>query len=321
MEVLLRPVRALCAAVVLGVTTLAGCGQSGTSTTSTTTSTTTTPDKPVAVAAGNGTVTIPATPKRIVVLSPTATEILFAIGAGSQVVAVDDQSTYPANAPKTKLSGFKPNAEAVIGYRPDLVVLSNDTDGIVKALEKVKIPVLLEPAAVHLDDAYDQITDLGAATRHATEAAKVTGDMRQEIDATVKATPRSAGLTYYYELTNDLYTVTSKTFIGQVYGLFGVTNIADKADKQQSGYPQLSAEYLVKADPDLIFLADTKCCGQSAATVAKRPGWQDLTAVRDGGVVPLDDDIASRWGPRLVDLVKAVGAAVQKASPQPSMTP
>ena len=315
----MRPVRALCAAVVLGVTTLAGCGQSGTSTT------TTTPDKPVAVTAGNGTVTIPATPKRIVVLSPTATEMLFAIGAGSQVVAVDDQSTYPANAPKTKLSGFKPNAEAVIGYRPDLVVLSNDTDGIVKALEKVKIPVLLEPAAVKLDDAYDQITDLGAATRHAAEATKVTGDMRREIDATVKATPRGAGLTYYYELTGDLFTVTSKTFIGQVYGLFGVTNVADKADKQQSGYPQLSAEYLLKADPDLIFLADTKCCGQSAATVANRPGWKDLAAVRDGGVVPLDDDIASRWGPRLVDLVKAVGAAVQKASArssaQPSKTP
>jgi cobalamin transport system substrate-binding protein len=318
----LRPVRALCAAVVLGVMTLAGCGQSGTPNTTTAT---TTPDAPVTVTAGNGTITIPATPKRIVVLSPTATEALFAIGAGGQVVAVDDQSNVPATAPKTKLSGFKPNAEAVIGYRPDLVVLSNDTDGIVKALEKVKIPVLLEPAAVKIDDAYDQIADLGTATRHVAEATKVAGDMRRQIDATVRATPRGTGLTYYYELTNDLYTVTSKTFIGQVYGLFGVTNIADKADKQGSGYPQLSPEYLLKADPDLIFLADTKCCGQSAATVAKRPGWKDLTAVRAGGVVPLDDDVASRWGPRLVDLVKAVGAAVRnasaRASAQPSMTP
>jgi ABC-type Fe3+-hydroxamate transport system substrate-binding protein len=309
----LRPVRALCAAVLLGVMTLAGCGRSETPNTTAATNT------PVAVTAGNGTISIPATPKRIVVLSPTATETLFAIGAGAQVVAVDDQSTYPATAPKTKLSGFKPNAEAVIGYRPDLVVLSNDTDGIVKALEKVKIPVLLEPAAVKIDEAYDQIADLGAATRHVPEAAKVVDGMRRQIDATVKATPRGTGLTYYYELTNDLYTVTSKTFIGQVYGLFGVTNIADKADKQQSGYPQLSAEYLLKSDPDLIFLADTKCCGQSAATVAKRPGWKELTAVRGGGVVGLDDDVASRWGPRLVDLVNAVGAAVRKASAQPSM--
>ncbi|MGH3389374.1 MAG: ABC transporter substrate-binding protein [Actinomadura sp.] len=310
----MRPVRALCAAVVLGVMTLAGCGQSDAPNTTASRP----PDAAVTVTAGNGAVNIPTTPKRIVVLSPTATEILFAIGAGTQVIAVDDQSTFPATAPKTKLSGFKPNAEAVIGYRPDLVVLSNDTDGIVKALEKVQIPVLLEPAAVKLDDAYDQIADLGAATRHVTEATKVADDMRRQIDATVKATPRGPGLTYYYELTNDLYTVTSKTFIGQVYGLFGVTNIADKADKQGSGYPQLSAEYLLKADPDMIFLADTKCCGQSAATVAKRPGWKDLTAVRDGGVVPLDDDIASRWGPRLVDLVKAVGAAVQKTAAQPS---
>jgi cobalamin transport system substrate-binding protein len=317
MEVLLRPVRALCAAVVLGVMMLAGCGQSGTPNTTTAT----TPDAPVTVTAGNGTITIPATPKRIVVLSPTATEVLFAIGAGKQVIAVDDQSSFPATAPKTKLSGFKPNVEAVIGYRPDLVVLSNDTDGIVKALEKVKIPVLLEPAAVKIEDSYDQIADLGTATRHVAEATKVAGDMRRQIDATVKATPRGAGLTYYYELTGDLYTVTSKTFIGQVYGLFGVTNIADKADKQGSGYPQLSPEYVLKADPDLIFLADTKCCGESAATVAKRPGFKELTAVRDGGVVPLDDDIASRWGPRLVDLVKAVGTAVRNASSQASAQP
>lgn len=288
--------------------TLAGCGRSDTPSTSPAR------EAPVVVDAGNGKITIPGRPKRIVALSPTATEILFAIGAGPQVVAVDDQSDHPANAPKTDLSGFKPNAEAVIGYKPDLVVLASDIGGIVKTLEKVGIPVLLEPSAVQIEDAYDQIADLGKATGHAGEAGKTAQDMRQQIEATVKATPPGKGLTYYHELSESRHSASSKTFIGQVYGLFGLENIADRADKQGDGYPQLSPEYLLKADPDLVFLADTKCCGQSEATVAKRTGWSALSAVKNDNVVPLDDDVASRWGPRLVELVKAVGAAVQRAA-------
>ncbi|XVQ08510.1 ABC transporter substrate-binding protein [Spirillospora sp. CA-255316] len=306
----MRPLRALGAALLLGVVTLAaGCGSgdgdaggpagSG--------------GGAVTVQAANGAVTVPATPKRIVSLSPTHTETLYAIGAGAQVVAVDEYSNHPANAPRTKLSGFKPNAEAIIGHKPDLVVLSDDMDGIVKALEKVKVPVLLEPSATKLDEAYDEILDLGTATGHAAEAKRLTDDMRTRIQRTVAASTKGKGLTYYHELDNQLHTVTSKTFIGQVYGLFGLENIADKAEKAAGGYPQLSREYLVKSDPDLVFLGDTKCCGQNAAAIAKRPGWQDLTSVKKGGVVELDDDIASRWGPRLPEFVQAIGDAVQKS--------
>ncbi|MBC6470355.1 helical backbone metal receptor [Actinomadura alba] len=307
----MRPVRAVCALLVLCVMTLSGCGRSDTSDTAAGPAARATP---VVIDAGNGKITIPATPKRIVALSPTATEILFAIGAGPQVVAVDDQSNHPANAPKSKLSGFKPNAEAVIGHKPDLVVLASDIGGIVKDLEKVGIPVLLEPSAVKIEDTYDQIADLGRATGHAGAATTLAQGMRQQIEATVKAAPQAGGLTYYHELGESLHSATSKTFIGQVYALFGLRNIADRADERGDGYPQLSPEYLLKADPDLIFLADTKCCGQSADTVAGRTGWDGLAAVKNENVVPLDDDVASRWGPRLVDLVKAVGAAVQKAA-------
>ena len=93
-----------------------------------------------------------------------------------------------------------------------------------------------------------------------------------------------------------------------MYGLFGLANVADPADADGSawGYPQLSDEYLVDADPDVIFLADTLCCAQSAETVAARPGWDQLTAVQTGRVVELSDDIASRWGPRLVDFIAAI---------------
>ncbi|GAA2285817.1 ABC transporter substrate-binding protein [Actinomadura sp. NPDC048955] len=303
----MRPVRTLGAVMAIGVVTLAAAcggddGKSGG-----------TPDgKAVTVQAANGAVNVPAKPKRIVSLSPTHTETLFAIGAGPQVVAVDDYSNYPAGTPRTKLSGFKPNAEAIIAHKPDLVVLSDDMDGIVKSLEKVKVPVLLEPAAKNLDEAYDEIGDLGKATGHEAEARKVTDGMRADIQKTVAASSKAKGLTYYHELDNQLHSVTSQTFVGQVYGLFGLQNIADKADKASGGYPQLSREYLLKQDPDLIFLADTKCCGQNAAALTKRPGWSDLDAVGHDGVVELDDDIASRWGPRLTEFVKAIGDAVQK---------
>jgi iron complex transport system substrate-binding protein len=250
-------------------------------------------------------------PQRIVSLSPTATEMLFAIGAGGQVVAVDSNSNYPAEAPKTELSAYQPNLEAIAGYKPDLVVYSDDPGELKAGLDKLSIPVLHQPAATKLDDTYTQLDQLGRATGHEDEAGQVATAMRAEIEKIAAASRPERPLTYYHELDKSLYSVTSKTFIGQLYGQLGMKNIADAADKEGTGYPQLSAEYVIKADPDLIFLADTKCCGQSASTVAARDGWDQLTAVRTGGVVELDDDIASRWGPRVVDFLKTVAAKVQ----------
>jgi iron complex transport system substrate-binding protein len=250
-------------------------------------------------------------PQRIVSLSPTATEMLFAIGAGGQVVAVDSNSNYPAEAPKTELSAYQPNLEAIAGYKPDLVVYSDDPGELKAGLDKLSIPVLHQPAATKLDDTYAQLDQLGRATGHEDEAGQVATAMRAEIEKIAAASRPERPLTYYHELDKSLYSVTSKTFIGQLYGQLGMRNIADAADKEGTGYPQLSAEYVIKADPDLIFLADTKCCGQSASTVAARDGWDQLTAVRTGGVVELDDDIASRWGPRVVDFLKTVAAKVQ----------
>jgi iron complex transport system substrate-binding protein len=252
-------------------------------------------------------------PQRIVSLSPTATEMLFAIGAGGQVVAVDSNSNYPAEAPKTDLSAYQPNIEAIAGYKPDLVVYSDDPGELKAGLDKLSIPVLHQPAATNLDDTYAQLDQLGRATGHAEEAGQVASAMRAEIEKIAAAGRPERPLTYYHELDKNLYTATSKTFIGQLYDQLGMKNIADAADKDATGYPQLSAEYVIKADPDLIFLADTKCCGQSAKTVAARDGWDELTAVRSGGVVELDDDVASRWGPRVVDFLKTVAAEVQTA--------
>jgi iron complex transport system substrate-binding protein len=269
-------------------------------------------DFPVTLTAANGKVTIPGRPARIISLSPTSTESLFAIGAGPQVVAVDDQSDYPPTAPKTKLSGYTPNAEAIAGYRPDLVVLSGNENNIVGALGKLGIPVLLHPAANDLEGAYGQIEQLGLATGHRGDAEGLVTRLKARIGALVKSTQVSRPLSVYHELSPDGYSATSKTFIGRVYGLFGLRNVADKADSSGSGYPQLSAEYLVAANPDVIVLADTKCCEQTAASVAARPGWGEIAAVRNGAVVEVDDSLASRWGPRIVEFVRAVALALER---------
>nr|WP_306839695.1 helical backbone metal receptor [Catenuloplanes nepalensis] len=262
-----------------------------------------------------GGVTLDQRPQRIVSLSPTATEVLFAIGAGPQVVAVDDRSDFPADAPVTDLSGFQPNAESISARTPDLVVISNDLNDIVASLTTLKIPVYLAAAATSLDDGFRQWRELGALTGHPAEAEDLVGRVGTEIDKLVAGLPeRATPLTYYYELGPELYSATSTTFVGALLGRAGLTNVADPADANGAagGYPQLNQEFLVKANPDLIFLADVTCCGQSAATVAARPGWNTMTAVQRKQVVALDDDIASRWGPRVVDLVRAVTDAVAK---------
>jgi iron complex transport system substrate-binding protein len=266
------------------------------------------------VRAANGSVTIAKRPERIVSLSPTATEMLFAIGAGDQVVAADDQSNYPADAPTTDLSGYEPNAEAIAAYEPDLVVFANDLGDVESALDRLGIPALLQPAAANLRAAYWQIEQLGEVTARSTAAHDVIRSMRTRIASIIASTPEPPeALTFYHELDDTFYSVTSSTFIGRVYALLGLRNIADAADADGSGYPQLSPEYIVDADPDLIFLADTKCCGQSAATVAKRPGWEAISAVQRGAIVELDDDVASRWGPRIVELLQTVARAVANA--------
>lgn len=269
---------------------------------------------PMTISESTGsTVTIAQKPRRIVSLSPSATEMLFAIAAGGQVVAVDDQSNYPASAPTTKLSGFQPNIEAIAAYQPDLVVASDDTGNIVGGLAAINIPTLIEPAAKNLNDSYAQINQLGSATGHSGDADTLVAKMRSEVASMVASLSKPARqLKVYHELDDNYYSATSATFIGQVYAILGVKNIADGATGAAGDYPQLSAEYIVASNPDLIVLADTKCCHQSLATVGARPGWSSIAAVRSGEVIGVDDDVASRWGPRVIDFLRAVAPVMQQ---------
>ena len=159
--------------------------------------------------------------------------------------------------------------------------------------------MLLQDAAPNLDAAYEQIETLGAATGNVEGAEGVVETMRTAIEELAASATGAAGATVYHELGPDFFTATSETFIGSVYELFGLVNIADAAaDADAGGYPQLSGEFIVSESPDLIVLADTRCCEQTAETVAARPGWDQVAAVVNGSIVEADDDIASRWGPR-----------------------
>ena len=161
---------------------------------------------------------------------------------------------------------------------------------------------------------YAQIEQTGAAVDRVAEAAELVLQMQTDIDALVGALPDVSGQTFYHELTPDYYSATSSTFIGEVYGLFGLVNIADAADPDGFGFPQLSEEYIVDSDPNFVFLADTLCCAENADTVSARPGWEGLQAVTGGNVVELNDDIVSRWGPRVVDFIAVIAGAIESAT-------
>jgi iron complex transport system substrate-binding protein len=302
-------------AVIVAVAALtAACASSGADNTpnSTPANTVAAAGFPVTVHAANGDLTIARKPTSIVSLSPTATEDLFAIGAGAQVKAVDKNSDYPANAPHTKLDSYQLNVESLAAYQPDLVVASNLTNSQIKQLKTLHIATLLQPAAANLTQAYAELAELGRATGHAGEAAGEIDTIKRQVSSIVSGTHKP--LTYFYELDQTYYSETSSTFIGQVLKLLGLTSIADSAKgaAASGGYPQLSAEFILQANPDYVFLADTLCCKQSAATLAKRPGWSTLAAVKDSRIVALNDDIASRWGPRIVELLRTVADALRQ---------
>jgi iron complex transport system substrate-binding protein len=255
-----------------------------------------------------GDLTLTEQPTRIVSLSPTVTEMLFAIDAGGQVVAVDEFSTYPPEAPTTELSGFDLNPEAVASYDPDLVIISSFADSIVPQLGELGIPVYVAPDnPTSMDDVYRQITELGLLTGRVDEAADLVTRMSEDIaKITADAPARTEPLTYYIEIDDTYWTYTSGSIVGSLFELIGLRNIAED---QSSVTTQLSAEAIIDANPDLILLTNADF-GVTAEVVAERDGWSGIQAVQTGQIIEVDPDIASRWGPRLVDLLATVADAV-----------
>ena len=272
---------------------------------------------PLTVKFGGYTTKITKKPTKIISLSPSATEIFFAIGAKSQILAVDNLSNYPAGAPVSEISAFEPSVEAILAKKPDLVLLSIDSTKapqIRNALVKLGIPVLMEKAPATLKDVYAENTLLARVTDRQAGAVKLNASMAKSIKEILAKAKKSSKIRIFHELDDTYYSVTANTFIGKVYKDFGAVNIADAAaGADNSGYPQLSAEYLLKSDPQVIFLADAQY-GVTADSVSKRAGWSQISAVKNKKIVELPADIPSRWGPRLVDFYKLIGASLAKVS-------
>jgi iron complex transport system substrate-binding protein len=272
---------------------------------------------PITVKFGGYTTTIAKKPTKIISLSPSATEIFYAVGAGSQILAVDNLSNYPANAPVSEISAFEPSVEAILAKKPDLVLLSIDSTKapqIRNALVKLGIPVLMEKAPATLKDVYAENTLLARVTDRQAGAVKLNASMAKSIKEILAKAKKSSKIRIFHELDDTYFSATSNTFIGKVYKSFGAVNIADAAaGADNSGYPQLSAEYLLKSDPQVIFLADAQY-GVTADSVSKRAGWSQISAVKNKKIVELPADIPSRWGPRLVDFYKLIGDSLAKVS-------
>lgn len=257
--------------------------------------------------------TIPASAplaQRIVSLSATATEMLYAIDAGSRLVGTDLTADYPPEAGATaKVDAFNFNVEAVSALEPDLVVLAFNFNDEVATLQKAGIPALLLPPVATLEGSYDQIITLGEVTGKVSEARRLADGLREEIEGIIDEASVRPSVPIYHEVDGTLFSANSRTFLGDIYKRFGLDNIADRVpDDFGSGYVQLSAEFVLQSDPELIFIDGGG--GESSATLAARPGWGVLQAVQAGRIFVLDADLAGRWGPRTGKLVRAIADAV-----------
>jgi iron complex transport system substrate-binding protein len=295
---------ALSLALLLALT--AACGDDSDNGTSTPTVTAATAAQyPLTLTDGlDRSVTLEAAPQRIASLSPAATEILFAIGAGDQVVAVDKFSDYPPEAAmRQQLDAFQPSVEAIAGAQPDLVLVFYDPGNLVDGLTNANVTAFFLDTPTSVAEVLEQIRLLGEATGHRQEGEELAQSMQQEVTAIEeRLADVEQGPRVFHEVDDQLYTVAPSSFVGDLYAILKAQNIAAGTDQ---AYPQLSQEAIIEADPEVIILGDT-AGGESPETVKARPGWGSISAVTNNRIYSVDPDIVSRPGPRLVDALETL---------------
>ncbi len=243
-------------------------------------------------------------PRRIVSLSAHATEIICAIGAGDQLVAVERFANCPLGSPeKPEVDAFQPNLEAIAGFEPDLVYVFSNTDNIVDALRQIGTPVLYRMLPTSLEGVLEEILFFGRLTGREAEAQELVQSMRQRMDAVrERVAGVERGPRIFHELDPTYFTAAPSSFVGDFYNLLKAENIAAGAVDE---YPQLSAEVIIERDPEVIILAD-EAAGVTADSVKERPGWDQISAVKSGRICVIDPDIVSRPGPRIVEALEAL---------------
>ncbi len=238
-------------------------------------------------------------PKRIISLSPSITEILFEIGSGNQVIAVDNLSNYPNEAPISDISAYDPNVEAISLLKPDLVILSYNIKNLKTALKKMGIETIYLPAPLNFEDILDQIDYLGLQTGNEDKAKKLIFKMKNRMKTLQKLRENETATKIYHEIDPNFYSPSKFSFIGDIYQKLNYKNVADKADISNLGYPKLSPELIISENPDLIVLPGKD--NKYVEKVKLRPGWSYIEAVKKNNFLLTNNDIASRWGPRILN--------------------
>ena len=238
-------------------------------------------------------------PKRIISLSPSITEILFEIGSGNQVIAVDNLSNYPNEAPISDISAYDPNVEAISLLNPDLVILSYNIKNLKTALKKIGIETIYLPAPLNFEEILNQIDYLGIQTGNEDKAKKLISKMKNKMKALQKLRENETATKIYHEIDPNYYSPSKFSFIGDIYQKLNYKNVADKADISNLGYPKLSPELIISENPDLIVLPGKD--NKYVEKVKLRPGWSYIEAVKKNNFLLTNNDIASRWGPRILN--------------------
>ena len=244
-------------------------------------------------------------PQRIVSTAPTPTEILFAVGAGSQVVGVDDYSDYPAEvANLTKVGSYTLNTEVIIGLQPDLIV-SSDLVPIsqLELLEDRGIPFVVL-ATRTLDDVLKDVRLVGILTGHVEEANSLADSLEDRIDAvTEKTQSETVVKPRVYVEYYPYWTYGPGSFGNDLIALAGGINIAENTSSE---YPMLTSEFVIAQDPEVIVYTVGYMTTTTVEDIASRAGWDEISAVVDDEIYSLDDNLMSRYGPRIVDGLEAL---------------
>lgn len=260
-------------------------------------------------------VTLSARPQRVVSLAPSNTEILFAVGAGDQVVGVTQYCNYPSEAQdREQIGGFSAktiSVEKIVALEPDLVLAAGEIhQPVIEALEELNVPVYsLDPNT--LDEVYTGIELVGRLTGHGEETAQTVEEMQSRVTAVteqVATIPQEDRLTVYWEVFDEPRMTTGPaTFTGQLIELAGGVNIfADVTEE----YPQISDEVVIGRNPEVIMGADTMGEKLTIAKVAQRPGWDQVGAVQNERIYLFDGDMVSRAGPRLAQVLEVMAEAL-----------
>ncbi len=243
------------------------------------------------------------TEKRVVSLSTTHTEVIQVLGSESLLVGVDAFSE--TELPVEKIDAFTVTAEDLVKLNPDLVLIAFDFNGIVEGLESLKINYAILPPAGNFEDVYSQIEEIGNLIDREDESSYLVSSMKNDVKEIIENFSEE-NIRVFHEIgfTYGIYTVNENSFIGEIYNLLGVENIANlKEDPFGGGYPEFSEEEVLEANPNLIVVGHSDYLNKDLST---RIGWEQIAAVQTDNVFFLDENLANNWGASTVDLINTL---------------